>query len=64
MNLRGIEIFFKEKVGNLPINKIDTINIRYGAINFRLIICFKSDSSCIKGNKIKIAPIGDGIPSK
>ena len=64
VTLGWIEIFLNEKVGILLI-KSKAINIvRYGAIKLRSIDILKFDNSKIRGVKIKIAPIGDGIPSK
>ena len=64
VTLGWIEIFLNEKVGILLI-KSKAINIvRYGAIKLRSIDILKFDNSKIRRVKIKIAPIGDGIPSK
>ena len=64
VTLGWIEIFLNEKVGILLIKSKAINTVRYGAIELRSKDMLKFDSSKIRGVKIKIAPIGDGIPSK
>ena len=59
-----ILIFLNEYVGILLINNNEIIIVRMGVINSKSIIFLNSDNSFISGIKIRIAPIGDGIPSK
>ena len=59
-----ILIFLKEYVGILLISKKAINNVISGENFFKSKIILKSDNCTTNGDKISIAPIGDGTPSK
>ena len=59
-----ILIFLKEYVGILLISRKAINKVISGENFFKSKIILKSDNWTTNGDKIRIAPIGDGIPSK